>query len=106
MFEGVYNEVFTKIFGDMEGVQEDRFKYFEPMEKFDISVNFIEGGAVVPDHTHEQDVYNYVFEGEFLVNIGGENSLLKQGDWTSIPKGVVHSVEAKAPVALLELWRK
>ena len=100
-------KMIKNLFEELKVISEENFQYVDIGEKFDVSINCIEKGAVVPPHTHDQEVFNYVFDGEFSVSIeGGEHKSYKKGDWINIKAGVVHSVEAKSEVSLLELWRK
>lgn len=95
-----------QIFNSLENVKEKGFKYVDIAKNFDVSINDIESDTIVPDHTHDQDVYNFVFEGTFKVNIEGTEKYFEKGDWIFIKANTVHSVETKNQVKLLELWEK
>ena len=98
--------MFQEIFKNSKPVNEGDFEYFNVIKDFDVSVNFIKSGAKIPPHTHDQEVFNYVFDGDFTVAIDDEEKTYSVGDWIKIPANKLHSVEAKTSVTLLELWRK
>ncbi|RME18070.1 MAG: cupin domain-containing protein [Bdellovibrio sp.] len=58
---------------------------YEPfVEKFD-------AGTVLPDHRHPFDEVRMVVEGELLVNVAGNQLLLRPGDKIVIPSNTRHS---------------
>lgn len=98
--------MFEKIFKNSQLVKEIGFEYYNIHEDYDVSINFIQQETIVTPHSHDQEVFNYVFHGEFSIFIDGiEKSYLK-GEWIHIPAGRIHSVETKSDVILLELWKK
>lgn len=98
--------MFQEIFKNMKPIDEGGFQYFEVDKIFDVSVNFIKAGEKIPFHTHDQEVFNYVFEGHFVVNLNGNHKEYTKGEWINIPANLSHAVETKTAVTLLELWRK
>ena len=90
----------------MPAVKEELFEYFEVSEKFDVSINCISEGVHVPPHTHDQDVYNYVFTGTAKFTMDGEVKNLEKGDWLYIEKHKVHELATHEDVQLLEFWKK
>ncbi|MGQ9507637.1 MAG: cupin domain-containing protein [Candidatus Bathycorpusculaceae bacterium] len=55
-------------------------------------------------HTDSVDIY-YVIEGEGLVTIGNEETVLRKGDIVAIPKNTVHGVvnPYKKPLIMLDI---
>ena len=54
-------------------------------------------GAGVPDHVHERTTEGlYVLEGALRVWLGGQEHVLSQGDYASIPPGTEHRWEGDA----------
>lgn len=95
-----------KIMEGVPGIQEQGFRYFEIDQYYDVSINIIEENTKVPNHTHDQDVFNYVLQGEFIVIQDDTSKIYKQNDLIFISANTVHAVETKSEVTLLELWRK
>lgn len=86
--------------------KEDFFRYYELHDSFEVSINFIEANADIPVHTHDKDVFNYVFEGEIELTIDGDLKTYRSGEWIYIQGTQPHSVRTKQKVTLLELWKK
>lgn len=51
----------------------------------------MEGGKVTPLHTHPADESMYVLEGEILMHIDGEETLVSTGGLVLAPRGVPHA---------------
>ncbi len=99
-------EIYKKITANLKCVSEEHFRYFDLKEKFEITINFIAHSISVPDHTHEENVFNYVLEGELTVGFGSESRTLKKGDWIEIAANTTHRVSTLSDTVLLELWKK
>ena len=96
-------ELLSTLPPNREGV----FEYHEFADKYDVSVNKIDPYAVVPTHTHDVEVYNYVFHGDAEIEIDGNRTRYKQGDWINIKANVEHSVHNSGSLlCLLEFWKK
>lgn len=96
-------ELLSTLPPNREGV----FEYHEFADKYDVSVNKIDPSAVVPTHTHDVEVYNYVFHGDAEIEIDGNRTRYKQGDWINIKANVEHSVHNSGSLlCLLEFWKK
>jgi quercetin dioxygenase-like cupin family protein len=50
----------------------------------------------VPLHNHPHEQFGFVESGEATFNIGGEQRLLRAGDYYAIPGGVTHEVHVGA----------
>lgn len=98
--------MFEKIFKNSELIKETGFEYYNLQKDYDVSINFIEQGATVPPHSHNQEVFNYVFSGEIYICIDDVEKSYSTGEWINIPAGKIHTVETKTEVILLELWKK
>ncbi|MGD2120353.1 MAG: cupin domain-containing protein [Gemmatimonadota bacterium] len=57
---------------------------------------FLEKGAVVPNHSHENEQITYLLEGALRFRIGsdGEELILRAGEVLVIPPNVPHEAEA------------
>lgn len=58
-----------------------------------VEVSF-EAGAIGAEHSHPHIQVSYVASGKFEFDIGGEKSLLSQGDSFMVPSDVTHSCRA------------
>lgn len=47
-------------------------------------------GTVFPEHTHDVDKIDVVLQGRFMINMDGENGILRKGDYVFIPRGTLH----------------
>ena len=47
-------------------------------------------GTIFPDHTHNVDKIDVVIKGRFMINMDGENGILRDGDYVFIPRGKLH----------------
>jgi quercetin dioxygenase-like cupin family protein len=54
----------------------------------------IRAGAVMPEHSHPHEQIAVLLDGEFELTLGGETSVLEEGDVAIIPSGVPHSGRA------------
>jgi len=59
----------------------------------------MEQGKVTPLHTHPADESMFVLEGEILMHMDGDESILKTGGLTIAPRGVPHAFKVLSPVA-------
>jgi len=57
----------------------------------------IEPGAVVPEHSHENEQTGLVYEGELTFRVGGEEVVAGPGDTYAIPGGEPHGAENRGP---------
>ena len=70
-----------------------------------VSVNLVQVRSRVRPHlhkSHEETVY--VIEGGGILILGDRTYMVKAGALMMIPKGVVHSFEAKAPTSVLSIF--
>ena len=100
------NQMLENLLKSMPPVKEDLFEYFEVSEHYDVSINTIPANTKVPPHTHEQDVYNFVFSGKLTFSLGDTQKNLKKDDWVYIAKDTVHTLEVSEDSVLLEFWKK
>ena len=98
--------MFEKIFKDSQLIKETGFEYYNIHKDYDVSINFTQQGTTVTPHSHDQEVFNYIFNGELSIFIDGIEKSYLAGEWINIPAGRIHSVETKTDVILLELWKK
>ena len=54
----------------------------------------IEGGRVLPEHSHEHEQITNLISGELEMTVGGETRVLKPGDVVIVPSNVKHSGRA------------
>jgi len=66
----------------------------------------IEPGALVDDHSHEHEQAGYLFDGEILFTVDGEEYHVEAGDAYVIPGEAVHSAEVSGdePAVGVELF--
>lgn len=100
------SEIIKLISKNLSLINEGLFEYADLTKKFDITINFIQSGAKISTHNHDQTVFNLVLEGSFKMTDQIETKTYSNGDWLRIEKNVEHSVEALTEVILLELWEK
>ena len=56
----------------------------------------LEPGAVVPEHSHDNEQMGYVVRGTLVLTIGGETRNLTPGDCYLAPAGIPHSATTLA----------
>jgi quercetin dioxygenase-like cupin family protein len=56
-------------------------------------------GKVTPLHTHPAEESMYVLEGEILMHMDGDESIVRTGGMTIAPRGVPHAFKVLSPVA-------
>lgn len=98
--------MFEQIFKNCASIKEPNFEYYNLQHDFDVSINFIQKGTIVPPHSHEQEVFTYIFNGKIFISIDDERKLYLIGKWINIPANKIHSLEAETDAILLELWKK
>ncbi len=64
----------------------------------------LDGGAVVPEHTHPHEQIGYVARGRVLFEVGGQRRELGEGDSYLIPSNVPHKVTALAPAICIDVF--
>jgi quercetin dioxygenase-like cupin family protein len=64
----------------------------------------IDGGAVVPTHTHPHEQTGYLISGRFLFEIGDEKREIGPGDCWLVPSGVPHQVTALEPSVCVDIF--
>ena len=65
---------------------------FRPVLGKDALVNFVsyEPNTIVPVHSHVEEQFTFVLDGEFEFECDGETRLLRRGAIVHIPAGVPH----------------
>src|SRR3954471_4786022 len=78
--------------GEIETVQFAAGLTFRPVLGQDALVNFVsyEPHTVVPVHSHVEEQFTFVLDGEFEFECDGETRLLRRGTVVHIPAGVPH----------------
>lgn len=64
----------------------------------------IQKGAVLPAHAHVHEQWTHIISGEFLMNIEGEEAILKPGMAAYIPPNAVHSGMAITEVVAIDCF--
>jgi quercetin dioxygenase-like cupin family protein len=66
---------------------------FRPVLGKDALVNFVsyEPNTVVPRHSHVEEQFTFVIDGEFEFECDGETRTLRRGSVVHIPAGVPHA---------------
>ena len=63
-------------------------------DKLMLNLVTIEPGAVVPNHSHDNEQGGYVVRGELILTIAGETRSLQPGDCYIAPANVPHGATA------------
>lgn len=63
-----------------------------------------QSGAVGALHQHPHVQITYVKTGDFRVHIGGEERMLRSGDFYYIPSGVLHGATAVTAGVLVDIF--
>lgn len=101
------HQLLEQLLSDLSPIREGNFEYHEFAGKYDVSVNKIDPLAVVPTHTHDIEVYNFVIDGVVEFDIAGERKKYSKGDWINIKAHVEHSLyNSNSLLCLLEFWKK
>ncbi len=65
---------------------------------------FLERGAVVPLHSHDNDQVGYVVYGRLEMTIGGQTRVLQPGDSYAIPGGIQHTARAEVDTLIIDCF--
>lgn len=65
---------------------------------------FLEDGAVIERHQHQNDQVGYVVYGEVEIIIGDQTRICHGGDSYAVPGGVMHSVRALKDSLLVDVF--
>ena len=65
---------------------------------------FLEGGKVIPVHTHEQEQTGYLIRGKMKMTIDGISHDLEDGASWSIESNVPHGVEVFDDCSVIEVF--
>lgn len=60
--------------------------------------------TISPTHDHPWDSIIYVDQGEFNVNVGGQQRKLVSGEGTVVRAGIKHTLTTEAGSRLIEVW--
>ena len=55
---------------------------------------YLKRGALVPMHEHTSEQMTYVLQGALKVLVGGEETIVREGEVLHIPAGASHQIEA------------
>jgi len=55
---------------------------------------YLKRGALVPLHSHQSEQMTYVLQGALKFMVGGEETIVREGEVLHIPSGVEHQSEA------------
>ena len=55
---------------------------------------YVKRGCLVPMHAHDSEQMTYVLQGAVRFVVGGEETIVREGEVLHIPSGVVHQAEA------------
>jgi quercetin dioxygenase-like cupin family protein len=55
---------------------------------------YLKRGALVPLHSHQSEQMTYVLQGALRFVVGGEETIVREGEVLHIPSGVIHQSEA------------
>ncbi|MBI2827863.1 MAG: cupin domain-containing protein [Acidobacteria bacterium] len=55
---------------------------------------YLKRGALVPLHSHESEQMTYILQGALKVVVGGEETMVREGEVLHIPSWIPHQAEA------------
>lgn len=61
-------------------------------------------GAVVPQHSHENEQVSYVVSGALRFRVAGEEQLVRAGEALQIPSWAEHSVEVVEDTEVIDVF--
>jgi len=64
----------------------------------------VEAGSVLPEHAHVHEQIAQVTEGEFVLTIAGETTIMLPGMVAVIPSNVPHSGKALTPCKMVDTF--
>jgi quercetin dioxygenase-like cupin family protein len=67
-------------------------------EEMNVQHFFIEPGATVPEHSHENEQTGYITQGTLTFFVGGEELQVGEGDSYAIPGDEAHGAENRGDV--------
>lgn len=65
---------------------------------------FLERGATVPEHSHDNDQVGYVVFGSLAVTIGNTTQVCYPGDSYAVPGGIKHSAQAQEDTLTIDVF--
>lgn len=77
-----------------EAMSENISRKYVNGEKVMIAQIRVMKGAVVPEHSHENEQISWILEGELLFEIEGKRITVGKGEMIVIPSGVPHKATA------------
>lgn len=90
----------------VEAVDDVHLAQMSVCNKMSIQHFRIEPGAVVPEHEHHHEQAGFIYEGELVFLVDGEELEVGAGDSYTIPGGEPHGVENRgsAPVLGVDIF--
>jgi quercetin dioxygenase-like cupin family protein len=64
----------------------------------------LEKGAILPEHSHPHQQLVYLLEGELLLEMSGQQQIIKAGDSLVIPSDAKHKVTAITAAVALDIF--
>lgn len=65
---------------------------------------YLDAGATVSEHSHNNEQISYVMEGKLIFDIDGKSTEAHAGELFKIPPGVLHKVTAMEPSVVLDTF--
>jgi quercetin dioxygenase-like cupin family protein len=69
-----------------------------------LTEHLLEKGAVLPQHQHPHEQLVYLLSGELLLEINGEQFLMKQGDSVIVQSDATHKATANEKCCALDIF--
>ena len=65
---------------------------------------YLKKGALVPMHSHESEQMTYVLQGAVRFVVGGEETIVREGEVLHIPAMIQHQAEALEDTFQLDMY--
>ena len=82
------------------------WSYVEIGELGDIDIKLVRYYGEYPEHSHDEDQFMLVVEGEVEVEMNSEIHHMKEMDFMEIPGNTMHRPIARKPSLVLVVWKR
>lgn len=98
------NYMFPEMIRSMEKIRLDQFSFYQPSSKAFISFTEISKGAIIPAHTHQKPVCNYIVSGKLEIELKHAKKIINAGEWFQININQSHAVTCLEDASMIEIW--
>ncbi|VEG90961.1 Cupin domain [Legionella spiritensis] len=100
----VASHMFPEMIKNMEKVNLEQFSFYQPSSKAFITFTEIPKGAIIPPHTHQNPVCNYLVSGKLEVEFEQTKKIINAGEWFEIIIGQSHALKCLEEASMIEVW--